>query len=243
MGFYGQAWANANRSLVVMDIVGPVAFPHLARAGERHEIRRLLAHYLSLVLGLAGAWLTFIFILAPTFVEEIYGAKWLPTVLPLRVLALAAPAFMVGWLVYQAFAVEDRAGRTARIGVVQFVAQLGLGVPAAASWGTAGYAAVIAAVAWSSATYAAATLGGFWNSYRAVVVRALVATALGILGGEALLALGDGPVEHIVAGVTGLLVYLAASAFLSTPGERSAVLSLVRRPVRRAPGELEQSAG
>ena len=88
LGFYSMAWDLLR---FVPDrlhrVVGRVAFPAFARMRDNQELRDVFMEFFSYMARLVIPVMVLAIVIAPDLIGTVYGPKWIPTVVPLRLLA------------------------------------------------------------------------------------------------------------------------------------------------------------
>jgi PST family polysaccharide transporter len=98
LGFYNQAWTSANVvNRNVTGVVSKVAMPALSTVSQDMARLRAALNSMMRLLALASfPLLVGMFMVADLFVLTIYGPKWEPSVLPLRILIVYAMRQTIG---------------------------------------------------------------------------------------------------------------------------------------------------
>jgi O-antigen/teichoic acid export membrane protein len=88
LGFYSMAWDLLR---FVPDrlhrVVGRVAFPAFARMRDNQELRDAFLEFFGYMARLVIPVMVLAIVTAPDLIGTVYGAQWIPTVVPLRLLA------------------------------------------------------------------------------------------------------------------------------------------------------------
>jgi O-antigen/teichoic acid export membrane protein len=247
LGFYSMAFRLANvPRWFLINVVFRVMFPALSSAQSDHDLLRRaylkISSYVTLTaMGLCAG----LAMVAPEFVQVVYGAKWLPAVRPLQILAVAAAVYSIGQAAGPALLSLGRPGLQLRIGFVSttclVVAAL-IGV----RWGTVGVAtAVLLAVTVGCVMGQTVVLGELHiklRSYLRALAPPLVATAtmVGVLwawrfAGRGML--GMGPFMWLVSAVAiGAVVFIGTLAITGAPHVAD-VLGYISALRSNAPGD------
>jgi len=123
LGFYTLAYSLANlprRKLST--IITRVTFPAFSKIQDENE--RLSKAYLqttSYISLITFPLLAGLIVVAPEFIRTIYGDKWIPMILTLRLLCIAGMLYSIGTTVGPIYLAKGRPDLQLRIGVVAFV--------------------------------------------------------------------------------------------------------------------------
>jgi PST family polysaccharide transporter len=127
LGIYNIAWQSAN--LVkrnVSGVVGKIAMPALSAVSQNPERLRSAYTRMLSVLGVINFPLLIgLFVVADDFILAVYGAKWEPAILPLRILIIFAVRNTIGSPISVIFNVVGRPDINFKFGLLQVPFYLG----------------------------------------------------------------------------------------------------------------------
>lgn len=228
LGFYSFAFRIANvPRWFLMSVVGRVMFPAFSSAQEDRELlgRAYLkvAGYVTLIaLGLCVG----LALVGPEFVQLVYGAKWIPSVRPLQILAVSAAVYSIGQVAAPVLLALGRPGLQLRIGLVSTVVLI-VAALVGVRWGTVGVAIAVLLAASVGCAVAQVTVCGELRigtrSYARALAPPICATATMVVGLWAWRMVGIGMLGMGALAWMVLAIALGAALFLGT-------LILVRAP-------------
>lgn len=125
----------------ISGIIGRVMFPAFSRI--QHDLEKVRSAYLKMVKAIS--LITFplmagLFVLAPEFVHIVFGAKWEPIILVLKILCICGAVQSIGTTVGNIILSQGRSELQLRLGVISIFFVF-LAVLLGMRWGVAGVAA------------------------------------------------------------------------------------------------------
>jgi O-antigen/teichoic acid export membrane protein len=146
LGFYSMAWDLLR---FVPDrlhrVVGRVAFPAFARMRDNQELRGAFLEFFGYMARLVIPVMILAIVTAPDLIGTVYGPKWIPTVVPLRLLAVGFILVGLRLGIGPIFYTKDHPSFDIYLHGVRLVAVIAA-VTATISFGIAGVSASMSAV-------------------------------------------------------------------------------------------------
>lgn len=183
LGYYTRAYTLMTLPLTQLSrVMMQVLFPAFSRIQD--DNRRLIAGYSKVVMATSLASFPFLaglFLVAAPFVHVVYGATWMPTVLPLQIMCVAGMMKSVSTFIGSVVNAKGQIGSEVRRQFV-YLLLLVVGTYIGSSYGTAGVAVAVVAATFimlvMMQTLLNSLTGMTWRQYLSALVPALGGVAV-----------------------------------------------------------------
>lgn len=252
LGYYTRAYSLMTLPFTHLSrVMMQVLFPAFARIQEDNA--RLIAGYAKVVTAtslVSFPFLVGLLLVAPSFVHVVYGAKWMPAVLPLQIMCVAGMMKSITTFSGAIVHAKGQIGAEVRRQIV-YLAMLAAGTFAGSFYGTQGVAVAVVCASLIMLVMMQSLLnmitGASWRTYFAAIAPALAGAATMsavVLVYQVVARRWLDPLSSVMLGSTAALggaVYILF--FLLVPIERvSALRAEVTRTFLRRQGSGEDSA-
>lgn len=243
VGYLGNATANANRPLMIVEAVMRVSFPHFSRMQtDAAQLRNTAKAYICGFVWMASLWMTLLWAIGGPLITLVYSLKWLPSVAALKILVATLPFEVTNWTVGFCYAAVNRNWVAVRIIGLRSILMLALSAALVPWCGFTGIAwATLLSASIATWLYLAQFEAGFlWDTLRHVAwigVCAFGGTVLGLLGAR-LIGGNDGAhwaLQCALGGVAALGAYIGLSFLLAPPNYRNRALTALRVRLGQGP--------
>ena len=145
LGYYDRAYRTSQwPSLLLSPLLGrSVVYTYSSLKGDRARLQKTFRMISWLCLSASLPLSLAVFISAPDLILLAYGPRWMPVVLPLRILVVMTAVRLQWESLVALFVGLGQPKRAIRITIIQLVVMVATGVPLSIWWGTAGMAIAV----------------------------------------------------------------------------------------------------
>ena len=237
VGYLGNATANANRPLVVVEAVMRVSFPHFSRMQtDAAQLKEVVITYICGFAWIVSLWMALLWAVGTPLIALVYSAKWIPSVSALKLFAAALPCEVVCWTMGFCYSAVNRNWVVVRIVGMRSLLMLML---AAILVPRCGFTGIAWATLLAAAFAAVLLLARFDRGFLQETLRRIVWIAFCVAGGTAcgllsLQAIGASGWAHLLfqcvgGGAVTLGAYVGLSLLLAPAQYRRQASAMLQR--------------
>jgi PST family polysaccharide transporter len=255
LGYYTRAWGMMTLPMTQLSrVIMSVLFPAFSRIQDDNA--KLIAGYSKVVTVtslLTFPFLVGLMLVAPSFINVVYGEKWLPAVLPFQIMGWAGMMKAISTYVGSIVDAKGMLGAEIRRQAIYMVLLAG-GALFGSRFGTPGVAVAVVLASFAMLVMMQSLLGRItgmsWRSYLGALVPALVGSAVmaaAVAAWQAAVGAALGRLSAallVSSAVIGFAVYAAiilAAPFPRVRALRRELLADLRRA--RSPGKAPPRSG